>query len=798
VNNYLEIIVNNHKELEMIRLLDLNGTVTHIAPYNKNFIGINMSYHPFVNASITSKMPQWSSTFISLHNRQPTLALCVPFHQGFIIGYLNLNILSDISNKVKIGSLGYACIVDNEGTFIAHPNPSFVSQQLNINILPETLQDLTTHKHTFVFELDGKEVFCSSVVIQDTNWSIKIIQPVREALRPLKKIKKTILSVGLITIILAIAIVFIILKNILQPLTHLTEYSQKIAAGNDCFFSHQESYIEVDELSKNFSRMMDVLKKRENQMIESKDKAQNYLDIAGVILLVIDTDKKVSLINKKGCEILGYREEEIIGKNWFEHCIPSREKNKIGLIFDSLISGENLSVKYEENIILRKNGEERIIAWHNTLIKNKSGDISGTLSSGEDITERRQMEKHLQEAKEQAETANKAKSQFLANMSHEIRTPLNAIIGFSQLLKEEVRELSAPPHILEFIEDIIVSGQKLSEIIGNILDLSKIEAGKLEVDEEDIQLKLLIQGIYHVNKAQAFTKNIKFSYYLDPKLPSVIHSDRTKLNQILMNLTSNAIKFTPEGKEVKISAIKEDDHILIQIIDQGIGISIDHQSKIFEAFEQADSSISRKYGGSGLGLAITKNLVGLLGGVIELESNHQSTHSEQNTGSVFSVKIPCKTLSFQMTEQKEFLLNHYHFSMDNLIVVVEDDRINQKMIKRFFKKLGMDICLADNGQIGIQKIIAFQKKGRLPDLILMDIHMPDMDGIETTRIIRSQTDCAEIPIVALSAEAFIERQKEAFSVGISDYLTKPINFNKFLPILVKYLRQDHSAKCINV
>jgi len=793
INNYLEITIKNHDELEMLRILDLKGIVTHIAPFNRNYMGINMSYHPFVQSSIKLHQPQWSSTFISLQTRQPTLALSVPFHEGFIIGYLNLNTLNAIANKIKIGSLGYAFIVDNKGTFIAHPDRSFVEEQLNIKIFPETLQDLTGIKETFIFELKGENVFCSSVIIQNPNWTITVIQPVEEALRPVKRIRNTILIGTVITLILAILIVFIILKKILQPLTKLTEHSQKIAAGEDSYFYHQAGFQEVNELAKNFTSMIDALQLRENQIRKSKNKAQNYLDIAGVILLVINSDKNVTLINRKGCEVLGYSEEEILGKNWFENFVPERRKKGISLIFDRLISGEIKSVEYTEDIILSKNGEERIIAWHNTPIKNDSDEIIGTLSSGEDITERKYMEKNLKNAKKQAEEANQAKTQFLANMSHEIRTPLNAIIGFSQILLEEVNELDLPEYIVEFIEDIINSGQKLSEIIGNILDLSKIEAGKIEIHEEDINIKLLIQGIYHVNKAQASAKNILFSYYIDPELPDIIHSDRTRLNQILMNITNNAIKFTPEGKEVKLEAVKKENNILLQVIDQGIGIPKDQQAKIFEAFEQADSSITKKFGGTGLGLAITKHLAILLGGKIDVESTYGTAETNKNTGSVFSVTIPLKEISSQYNEQKEFSIKNSDFSKDNRILVVEDDINNQKLIRIFFKKLGIEIFLADDGQSAIQKVLDFQKEGHLPNLIIMDMHMPDMSGLETTRIIRSQPDYAEIPIIALSANAFIDSKKEALNYGISDYLTKPVDFNKLINVLNKYLNKDQSG-----
>ncbi len=387
----------------------------------------------------------------------------------------------------------------------------------------------------------------------------------------------------------------------------------------------------------------------------------------------------------------------------------------------------------------------------------------------------------LAEARDQAVSANESKSRFLANMSHEIRTPLTSIVGFTAILLKQGKESPSPEEIRQYLEIIKVNSETLSELINNILDLSKIEAGKTTLSMEDLNLRLLVQGIFHTNKAQAMQKNLDFTFSYSPELPEIVYSDRTKLNQILMNLTSNAIKFTPKGKAVSIKAARLDDFVLFTIEDQGIGIPLDRQNIIFEAFTQAEASTTRKYGGTGLGLSIVKNLIKLLGGEIGLKS-------EEGKGTVFMVKIPLVESSEDVESKREKKWDDIIFAGDNKILVVEDNIMNRRMLNALFEKLSLSPKMVDNGKDGIEAA-----RKQKPDLIIMDMHMPEMDGLEATRQIRLTPECSDIPIVALSADAFSEQQAEAGKAGVSDYLIKPLNINKFITLLKKYLRYEQGV-----
>lgn len=410
-----------------------------------------------------------------------------------------------------------------------------------------------------------------------------------------------------------------------------------------------------------------------------------------------------------------------------------------------------------------------------TLIEIQRKKLEETLSIQKRISD------DLEMAQKRAEEANRSKSIFLANMSHEIRTPLNGIIGFCQILDLRIQRLDVPPKIREYLNNVKISGQLLNELINNILDLSKIEAGKIELFEEELNLKAIFEGIYHVNKPNALEKKLNYRYTFDPQLPDLIISDRTKLNQILMNLTSNAIKFTPEGKSVQLQAVYHKEGVLFQVIDRGIGISPERQKFIFEPFEQAERTTTRDFGGTGLGLAITKKMVRLLGGKIWVES-------VPGEGTTFSVQLPLKKVSSLLTENSESELQTYSFSKDQVILVAEDNLINQEMITILFNDLGLEIHLANDGEESIRKTLELN-----PDLILMDINMPKMDGITAVQKIRQYPKFVDIPIIALSADAFIEQQQAAYKSGFSEYLTKPIDLEKLISVLSKYLKKPSES-----
>ena len=381
---------------------------------------------------------------------------------------------------------------------------------------------------------------------------------------------------------------------------------------------------------------------------------------------------------------------------------------------------------------------------------------------------------------DQAVSASMAKSEFLANMSHEIRTPMNAILGFSELLAEE--KLSEQQR--EYTHVILSSGKNLLQIINDILDFSKIEAGKLKMDMVDCSLELMLEDIAMLFSQNCSKKGLDFEVLCCDQLPRTIRTDSVRLRQCLVNLLSNAIKFTETGHvylHVSLDNIDATQYIRFDIEDTGVGIPKDRQDQVFEAFTQADGSITRKFGGTGLGLTITRQIVELFGGKLSLSS-------ELGRGSVFTILLPnaiiadvpetseaaCRSVVLAPSEPE------HNMPICGHILVAEDVKANQMLIRVILQKMGLQVSVVEDGQQAVNAVAAGQY-----DLILMDMQMPGMNGYEATQAIRSLQ--ITTPIVAMTANAMRGDEEKCFAAGCDEYLTKPIDRVQIVRTLSKYL-----------
>jgi signal transduction histidine kinase/CheY-like chemotaxis protein len=390
--------------------------------------------------------------------------------------------------------------------------------------------------------------------------------------------------------------------------------------------------------------------------------------------------------------------------------------------------------------------------------------------------------KRIQKAKLDAEKANRAKTQFLSNISHEIRTPLNIIMGFTDIALLQAQDSHYPNHFIENLANIKTSSERMLSVINDTLDFNKIEAGKIEVAIETVHIKDLLNELYKATIIQAQQKRQKYQLCIAQFFPETIRTDKVKITQILTNLISNAIKFTPPGKEIYLQAHQEKDCIIYQVCDQGIGIPYEKREIIFRAFEQADKAITCQFGGTGLGLAITRKLVHMLNGHIEISDTEQG-------GTCFTVKFPFVTehpvapTAVEATDDSGI-----KFSPENTILLVDDDPLNQKLMEAIFTMINLPIHVAWNGKEGVEKAASLSAAGTTPNIILMDIQMPTMGGIEATRLIRSKQNLSNIPVILLSADIFAEYDAMLSSGEIQGYLTKPINRVQLFSMLEKHLK----------
>ncbi|KZN43792.1 hybrid sensor histidine kinase/response regulator [Pseudoalteromonas luteoviolacea] len=411
-------------------------------------------------------------------------------------------------------------------------------------------------------------------------------------------------------------------------------------------------------------------------------------------------------------------------------------------------------------------------------------ELSRTFESMRDMISKREsdlecrVEKRTQalaKAKHLAELAASAKSRFLANMSHEIRTPMNGILGTIQLLEQEQNFSKEQKHLLKLAS---ISGSNLLTLINDILDISKLEQGQIRLYEEPFNLQIAVDHLMQLTQSKVDCKPITMSYYIDTDVPTELVSDKHRLQQVLLNLLNNAYKFTAEGKiTLHIRVHKANPHFLqLAVSDTGVGISQDKQTKIFDPFCQEDDSTTKRFGGTGLGLSICKQLVSLAGGSITCESIH-------GKGATFYFSwpfAPCSLLK-QSNDKPNCTQLAGH------ILLAEDNAINQVVICTMLEKLGLSVELATDGRQVLEKVAQSNF-----DLILMDIHMPNMDGIQATKRLRLQPEHYKLIIIAITANVFLEDIATYYSSGMDDFIGKPVELTKLESVLSKWLRVKDS------
>ncbi len=527
-------------------------------------------------------------------------------------------------------------------------------------------------------------------------------------------------------------------------------------------------------------------------------------------------------INQTELNWLGYSKEEVIGKMRLADLQESFSKEQFLQDFKNNLRGEG--VRNLEMNLRRKDGSLLPVLINGTMIRDEKGGFRHTRTTLTDFSEQRKLLNELEKAREIAEKSVETKERFMANMSHEIRTPMNALIGFTNLL--ERTELNEKQE--EFVRTIKTAGGNLMTLINDLLDFSKIEAGMLRIEATNFDLNSLVQSLETLFKPKAQEKKVDFDVQVSRRIPQNVVGDPTRVSQIVVNLLSNAFKFTERGYVALTTELFDDNTdfatVKITVKDTGIGIETQELPRIFQRFQQAQDNTTRLYGGSGLGLAIVKNLAEAMGGFVEADS-------KIGFGSTFSVILPFKKapdLEFQMSNFKfqksdtppQYLddlnanskhpdvqtsnfqhqtdtvqtsnfqhqtdtvqtSNFKHQTNSPRILVVEDNPMNQRLAALLLSDWGYEYDIVEDGQQAVDLVqkIDFQ-------LILMDIQLPVMDGYEATAMIRNALK-NPIPIIATTAHAFAGEREKCIAAGMNDYIPKPLQEDTVLAIIQKFIK----------
>lgn len=512
-------------------------------------------------------------------------------------------------------------------------------------------------------------------------------------------------------------------------------------------------------------------KNADNALKINEEKYRNIIANMNLGLLEVDNNEIIRSCNQSFCDMSGYGFDELMGRKASELFAKGANEELLELKNETRKKG--VSDAYEI-AVKNKKGELKWWLISGAARYNDKGRLVGSIGIHLDITDQKMLEYELLEARENAESSANAKQVFLANMSHEIRTPMNAIIGMSRQLQKTILDETQR----FYLDTINNAGEHLMVIINDILDISKIEAGKLVLETIPFNMQEVIKNTVDVMQHRASEKGILVSYALHDAVAPVLKGDPFRLKQVLFNLVGNSVKFSDKGiVHIDCSSLHLNNNIQqvqITVSDNGIGMDKEYLDNLFQSFTQEDKSVSRKYGGTGLGMTITKQLTELMGGVIRVKS-------EKNVGTSITLVIPFSIGSENDLQQDEIVVADKSVLRDKKILLVEDNEINRLVATITLNQYGVQITEAVNGAEGVEAV-----RNKEFDLVLMDMQMPVMDGLEATRIIRNGINTL-VPIIALTANAIKGESEKCYAAGMNDFISKPFEENQLVAMMAKWL-----------
>ena len=725
----------------------------------------------------------------------PYLVFAVPAQQGqVVVSRLHLKLLQESLADFQLGRGGTAALINREGQILAHSDTNLASGTRRIDN-PELLGLIRSVGHSWqgsYRDEQGRMVEATIIPVAGTPWVAVTELPRREAYAvSWSAFGFGTLAALLFCLVLGVLVTWLLNRRFLEPMQRLEEGVQRVSRGDLHRRVDLDINNEIGRLASSFNTMAASLEERDRRVLDhaaaveaSEARYRAIVEDQSELICRYLPDGTLTFVNGAYCRYFGRTREELIGRSFKPFILPE----DIPALEQQLAALSRLHpVSTLEHRVMLVGGEIRWHLWTERAIFDSHGRLIEYAGVGRDITQRVQAGEALQQAKEAAEAASRAKSQFLANMSHEIRTPMNAILGMSRLALEET-DHDRRQHLLAIV---LRSAESLLGLLNDLLDLSRIEAGRVQLNPAPFALGPLLDGVVATLAAPAADKGLTLDVEVDPGLPAWIVGDELRVRQVLLNLVNNAIKFTPAGS-VRLRADRREAGgrplLRLTVTDTGPGIPAEQLDRIFERFEQADNSLTRSHGGTGLGLAICRQLVALMGGEIRVESRLGAGSSFHCTLPLQPAEAPAVVAEAQAARTVSGLR----------ILLVDDSEVNREVaamtLARSHRVTGAGTGL---------EALAFLAQADF-DAVLMDVQMPEMDGLAATAAIRAAERGAplpaavpvelaralaarlgggHVPIVAMTAHAMDEDRDRCLAAGMDSYLSKPFRHEQLARVL---------------
>ncbi|HUZ40560.1 MAG TPA: PAS domain S-box protein [Acidimicrobiales bacterium] len=517
----------------------------------------------------------------------------------------------------------------------------------------------------------------------------------------------------------------------------------------------------------------DITHRRETYeaLAVSMEKSRAIFDAAVDSIVVVDKDLHVVEASSSNDMTFAFTREETKGRSALDFVHPEDQEMVREALERGFVNDEVIKVRFRG---LHTDGHWVTIESRGRVLHDAQGDVAGAVVISRDVTESVEAERALQLAKDEAERANVAKSEFMSRMSHELRTPLNSVLGFAQILQMELQS----PNELEMISYIVKSGGYLLELINEVLDISRVETGSIAVSLELVSLDALVIACLNVVSADAVASGVEIINHCESNC--LVRADPQHLQQVLVNLLSNAIKYNHAGGAVTLTCDEDGDRVRLHVTDTGPGVAPQLHDRLFAPFDRLDAA-SKGIEGTGLGLALSKGLMESIGGSLGVES-------QEGAGSTFWIELPLATTSANFLEASRDADSSTHCleTLTATVLYIEDNVGNVRLMERLMvHRPNVRLITALEGRLGLE--LARQHR---PDLILLDVHMPDLSGYDVLELLRDEASTASIPVVMLSADASHEQVQKFSDAGARDYLTKPLDLRIFLSQLEFYLSEQ--------